>query len=72
MTTEETPDYTLTFDDSQEAKDRIYNIMLAWFKKRGHFTGESIQQSDSTYEDAPNLLEDVAENGFKFNQEWKE
>lgn len=72
MTTTETTDYKLTFDDSPEAKERVYQTCLAWFNKVTNYSGESIQQSDDTYEDAPELLSDIAENGFKFVQEWKE
>ncbi len=72
MTTEETKDYKLTFDDSPEAKQRVYDIMLAWFRESRHFTGESLAQSDDTYIDALELLTAVAEEGFKFKQKWND
>lgn len=70
MKTEDLPDYTLTFDDSPEAKDRVYEIMLKWFKKLRHYSGESLGQSDETYVLAPDILAEVAEEGFKFDQKW--
>lgn len=65
-------DYTLTLDDSQEAKDRIYKIALDWFLRTQMYSGEALGQSDTTYIEAPELLADIAENGFQFKTEWKE
>jgi hypothetical protein len=71
MKTEKLKFSTLAYDDSQEAKDRVFEIMLKAFMKLGHFTGESLGQSDSTYEEAPDILAECAEDGFKFDQKWE-
>lgn len=65
-------DRTITFDDSPEAKDRIFNMMLDFFKKVDMFNGESLGQSDEICIEAPNILSEVAENGFRFEVEYKE
>lgn len=60
------------FDDSQEAKDRVYDIMLKFFKKVNMFSGESLSQSDETYIEAPEVLGEVAEEGFKFEVKYND
>lgn len=72
MKTITTQDRTITFDDSPEAKDRIFNLMLDFFKRVDMFSGECLTQSDETYIEAPNILAEVAENGFKFEVEYKD
>lgn len=64
--------YTLSFDNSQEAKERIFDMLLAFFEEHEAYSGESICQSDSPQIEAPNLLSDIAEKGFKFKTVWKE
>lgn len=65
-------DYTLTYDDSQDAKDRVFERMLKFFVESELFNGESLQQCDTTHIEGPEVLSDVAEEGFKFQTEWKE
>lgn len=72
MTTITKPDYTVTYDDSQEAKDRIFQIALAWFNKVEMYSGESLGQSDTTYVEAPDLLAELAEEGFRFGHKWND
>lgn len=63
---------TLHYDDSPEAKERVFQIMLAAFLKLGHFNGESLGQSDKTYEIAPEILTECAEDGFKFRNQYED
>ena len=72
MKTVEFTEYSLTYDDSQEAKERIFNLALEWFKKHEMYRGEVLGQSDTTYIEGPELLYDLAEKGFQFSEEWKE
>lgn len=72
MKTEQHEDYTLTYDDSTEAKERIYEIALKWFKQVKAFNGESIFQRDTPQIKAPELAAKMAEKGFKFKRKWKE
>ena len=57
----------LTFDESKAAKDRVFAMLLAWFKKHHAYNGETICQCDDPQIDAQNILSDVAEKGFKFD-----
>jgi hypothetical protein len=72
MKTEHIDDLTIQYDDSPEAKERIYSLCLAFFKEHEVFRGESIQQSDGPIIDAPNFLSKLAEEGFKFETTWRE
>ncbi len=73
MTTEDHKDYILTYDDSAEAKERVYQIMLAFFKKIEAFHPDSIGGgNDEVYIQAPDLMCKVATKGFKFKAKWKE
>ncbi len=71
MTTVETHESIVQYDDSQQAKERVFAIVLKHFLDTEHFTGEQIAQCDATYERAPDLLADLADNGFKFQAKWK-
>jgi len=72
MQTITTTDRTITFDDSPEAKDRVFDLMLDFFKQVDMFSGECLGQSDETYIEAPNILSEVAEDGFKFKVEYSD
>lgn len=72
MKTIKSEDYVVTLDDSQEAKDRVFETLLDWFVKVEMYSGESLGQSDTTYIEAPELLAKIAEKGFKFNVKWTE
>lgn len=70
--TEHTDEYDLTYRTDDHAKQKCWELCLAWFKEHEHFTGESIQQSDITSETAPELLCEIAEKAFEFKHRWKE
>lgn len=71
MTTMQREGFTVTYDDSPEVHKAVYDRILKWFMEQDHYCGDSIHQSDSTYEDAPNLLTDIAEKCFKFKEKWE-
>jgi hypothetical protein len=72
MSTHETDDLKVTYEDSPEAHKAAYDMLLKWFIKNDMFCGDSIGQSDTTYIEAPELLAELAEDVFKFDTEWKE
>lgn len=65
-------DYTVTFDDSEDAKQKVFDLLFQWYKSTEMFSAESIGQSDETYIAAPDLLGEIAEEGFKFDVKWEE
>lgn len=68
MKTERIKDYQITYNDSQEAREKLYAACLEWFKDQGHYSGESIMQSDEPQIQAPVFLSDVADDIFQFDQ----
>jgi hypothetical protein len=66
---EENEDYSLEYDDSSEAKERIYQIALKWFKEQeGLCTVDSIGPCDETYISGLEMIIELAEEGFKFEK----
>ncbi len=68
----ETDDYVLTFDDSPEARDDVFARVLDYFSRTELFSGESIYQSDATYELAPQLVAELADVVLGFDVVWKD
>lgn len=60
----------VSFNETTELKEKVYQSVLKWYLKQGHFSGESIMQSDEPIIDAPNLLSDIADDLFKFKIEY--
>lgn len=71
MKTEEYDDFTLIFDDSPEAKERIYEMCLNSFRKIRRFSGESVAQCDAGNIEGVELFCALADEGFKFERKWK-
>lgn len=65
-------DCTVCYDDSLEAKERVFQIVLDWFKEVKMFSPEVLGQCDTTYIEAPNLVGALAEDGFKFKEIYKD
>lgn len=72
MASEKLEDATLEYDDSPEAKERVFRIALKWFKKLESFSGECLAQKDDTYVYAAEMLAEIAEEGFKFDHTYDE
>lgn len=71
MNTHEDEDRIIKYDDSPEAKERVYQIALKWCHQLG-YSGETFQQSDKAWEKGPCVLTELAEEGFKFEVKYKE
>lgn len=56
----------VSYNETQELKDQVFERILSFFKKVDHFTGESLQQSDDVHELAPDVLSDIADDIIKF------
>lgn len=72
MSTHETDDRKITYEDSPEAHKAAYDTLLRWFTKHDMYSGECLGQSDTTYVEGPNLLAELADEVFKFQVEWKD
>ncbi len=62
-------DYIVSFDDSAEAKEVLFNKLLEWFISQECYHGEAIMQSDEPIIAAPEILADIADEVFKFEVE---
>lgn len=56
----------ITYDDSDQAKQAVFDAVLAFFFKHNSFSGECIQQSDEPILDAPSLVSTIADDILKF------
>jgi len=65
-------DRIVTYDDSQETRNAVFNRVIDWYFMHGSFSGESIVQSDDPSIDAPNILAQIADDIIKFNVVWIE
>ena len=62
----------LEFDDTEEMRQKLFDAVLGWFIKQGHFSGESIMQSDGPLLDGPVFLSELADDVFCFKETWIE
>ncbi len=67
-----TKDYTVSFEDTQEMRDAVFERVIAFYMKHEAFSGESIMQCDGPQIDAPDLLADLADETLKFHVKWKD
>lgn len=72
MKTEETKEYIVTWNDLQEAKDKVFELLLKSFKDNQFFHGEVLTQSDVAYSEGIEVLSDIIHEGFQFNTEYKD
>ena len=72
MDTKETENYTVTWDDSDQARRSAYDALIEFFHKHESYSGESIYQCDAPQIGAPDVLCYIAEKVFKFKANWKE
>ncbi|MEO6305111.1 MAG: hypothetical protein ABIP51_18275 [Bacteroidia bacterium] len=56
----------VSFEETAELKEQVYQKVLEWFIEQGHFSGEGIMQADDPIINAPVLLSDIADDLFKF------
>lgn len=71
MSVIDTKDYTTEYQDDQEAKEKLYAKMLAFFKEHEAFSGESVAQNDGPQIASTELLCEIADEIFKFKTTWK-
>ena len=63
-------DVTITFEETEELKQQVYDQVLNFFLEVDAFCGETIMQSDTPQIEAPVFLSDIADDIFKFDVEY--
>ena len=56
----------VTYNDTQEIRDAVFERVMKYFIEHEAFFGESIHQSDGPIIDAPNVMSDIADDIIKF------
>lgn len=65
-------DVKVSFEDSQELRDKVFKKVLDYYLEHEAFNGESIMQSDNPQIFAPMVMSEIADEIIKFDVEWKE
>lgn len=65
-------DHTVTYKDTKEIRDLVFERVMAFFIEHNSFNGESIYQCDGPLIDAPSVLSDIAEDIIKFKTKYKD
>jgi len=68
----EDDEIVVRYNDTPELRQKVFDMILGWFKDQGLFTGESVMQCDAVFESGPDLLADMADDVFGFDIEDKE
>lgn len=71
INTVENDELSVSYYDSQVARNMLYNKILKWFLDNEMFDGESIVQSDVINIDAPDFFAELANDIFKFKVNYK-
>lgn len=62
-------DHTVTYEDSPEIRDAVFERVMQYFNEYNCYAGEIIHQSDDPIIYAPNVLSDIADDILKFKME---
>jgi len=65
----QTEDYKVTYEDTPEVRDAVFERVMKYFKEYECFAGEVIHQSDDPLIYAPNVMSDIADDIIKFKWE---
>ena len=67
----DTVDFTVTYEESEAVRVKVFDAVIAWFAHHEAFDRESIMQMDEPIIDAPRFLGELSENVIEFSVEWK-
>lgn len=65
-------DHTISYDDSPEMREAVFQAVLGWFHENEAYSGECIAQSDGCQIALSNLLEYIADKIIKFDVKWED
>lgn len=64
-------DLKVSFDDTPELRDAVFEKVISFFEKHESFHGEAIMQSDDPQIYAPQLMADLADDIIKFELKYE-
>ena len=62
----------ISYEDTDEIKQQVFDAVVEFCKKYDAFCGETICQCDTPSLEAPNLLANIVDDIIKFNVVWKD
>jgi hypothetical protein len=65
-------DHTVTYEDSPEVRDAVFERVMQYFREYNCYAGEVIHQSDDPIIYAPNVLSDIADKIVKFETKYED
>ena len=66
-----TENATITYEDTPEIRDKVFQMVLDFFLDYEAFSGESVVQNDEPTINAASVLGDIADF-LKFKVKWKD
>ncbi len=71
MKTIETDYASVTYDDSNEMRDKVFERVMQYFIDNKAFSGESIYGMDNPQSDAIETMSQLADDVIQFDVDWK-
>lgn len=63
-------DLEVTYNETDELKDEVFQKLIDFFKKYNAFSGDSIMQNDDPLIYASELLSDICDDLICFKENW--
>lgn len=68
----ETEDAFVTYEETEEIKDTVFDFLISFFRKYEFFNGETLYQCDEGQIESPSVLAELLDNVFKFDVNYKD
>lgn len=65
-------DFSVTYNETQEIKDAVFERVVNFLKEVQSFSGECIAQNDDAIINSHYIFCEIADEIIKFNFEWKD
>ncbi len=65
-------DHSVSYDDSQEIKNAVFDRLMVYFNEMEAYCGDTIAQSDKCQENMVELLCVIADKIIKFDVKWED
>jgi hypothetical protein len=65
-------EHAVSYDDSQEVRNAVFERLMIYFNEMEAYSGECISQSDKCQENMVELLCNIADKIIKFNVKWED